>query len=142
MAAEARTQCVFREGMRFEARSDGSGNTADIDFAKEGEPLAGFTPLEMLLASLCGCSGQVVVGLLKRMGREVGGLTIRARGEKREVHPAVLTSIELVFEFKGGSVDGPSVEKALALSEDRFCPVWAMLKASVRIAARYEISAA
>ena len=58
---------------------------------------------------------------------------------KRAVHPTVLTSIELDFEFKGGRIDGASVENAFALSEDRFCPVWVMLKASVPIKAKYHL---
>jgi len=140
MPLEVQAEAVFQGGMRLEGRSSRSGKTVDIDFAPEGETVAGFTPLELLLTSLVGCSGQVVVGLLKRMGQEVKGLTVRARGTKRETHPTVLTEIELLFEFRGGRVDGASVEKAFALSEDRFCPVWVMLKASVPIAAKYLIT--
>ena len=73
--------------MQFQGMSDRSGMTVEIDFTPEGQPLAGFTPLELLLTSLCGCSGQVVTGLLGRMGQLVEGLIVRARGEKREVHP-------------------------------------------------------
>lgn len=139
MGKEVRAEIVFREGMRFDGVSGRSGATVAVDFAPEGQPLGGFAPLELLLASLAGCSGQVVVGLLKRMGQEVAGLTVRARGAKKEVHPTVLTDIELEFEFRGGRLDGPSVEKALALSEDRFCPVWAMLKAAAPIRASYRL---
>jgi len=141
MAKEVLTEAVFRDGMRFDGKSGRAGKPVAIDFTPEGEPIDGFTPLEILLTSLCGCSGQVVVGLLKRMGQEVQGLTVRARGAKREVHPTVLTSVELLFEFRGGKVDGASIEKAFALSEDRYCPVWVMLKASVPITAKYEIVA-
>jgi len=139
MSIEVKTEAIFNGGMRLVAKADRTGKTADLDFAPEGEPVAGFTPLELLLTSLVGCSGQVVVGLLKRMGQEVQGLTVRALGAKREIHPTVFTSIELDFEFKGGRVDGASVEKAFALSEGRFCPVWVMLKASVPIAAKYHV---
>lgn len=141
MVVEVNAQAVFKGGMLFEGTSDRSGKTVSVDFAKEGLPVGGFTPVELLMTSLCGCSGQVVVGLLGRMGQEVRQLTVRARGTKKEVHPTVLTALELVFEFRGGKVDGASVEKALALSEDRFCPVWVMLRASVPITARYEIAA-
>jgi len=139
MGVEIKTKAVFKGGMMFEGASDRSGKTVEIDFAKEGLPIAGFTPLELLVTSLCGCSGQVVVGLLGRMGQEVKELTVRARATKKEVHPTVLSSLELVFEFHGGRVEGGAVDKAFALSEDRFCPVWVMLKASVPIMARYEI---
>ncbi|MBM3304762.1 MAG: OsmC family protein [Candidatus Aminicenantes bacterium] len=141
MAKEVRAEIVFHGGMKFRGMPDRSGMTVEIDFTPDGQPLAGFTPLELLLTSLCGCSGQVVTGLLGRMGQVVEGLTVRARGEKREVHPTVLTSIELEFEFRGGKVDAASVEKAMELSEDRYCPVWVMLKASAPIKASYKILA-
>jgi putative redox protein len=141
MAKEVRTEIVFHGGMQFRGMSDRSGTTVEMDFTPEGQPTAGFTPLELLLTSLCGCSGQVVAGLLGRMGQFVEGLTVRARGGKREVHPTVLTSIEMEFEFRGGKVDAASVEKAMALSEDRYCPVWVMLKASAPIKASYKILA-
>ena len=141
MAKEVQTEIVFKGGMRFDGKSGRAGKPVAIDFTPEGEVIDGYSPLELLLTSLAGCSGQVVVGLLKRMGQEVQGLTVHARGVKKEIHPTVLTSIELEFEFRGGRVDGASVEKAFALSEERFCPVWVMLKASVPITATYRFLA-
>jgi putative redox protein len=141
MAKEVRADIVFKEGMKFDGISGRAGTSVAVDFAPEGEPIGGFSPLEMLLTSLAGCSGQVTVGLLKRMGQEVKDLTVHARGVKKEVHPTVLTSIELEFEFRGGKLEAASVEKALALSEERFCPVWAMIKASAPIKASYRLLA-
>ena len=141
MAKEVRADIVYKNGMFFDGTSGRSGATVAVDFAPEGEPIGGFSPLELLLTSLAGCSGQVTVGLLKRMGQEVKDLTVRARGVKKEIHPTVLTAIELEFEFRGGRLDGASVEKALALSEERFCPVWAMLKAAAPIKAAYRLVA-
>jgi putative redox protein len=141
MAKEVKADVAFRGGMRFDGRSGRAGTTVAIDFAPEGEPIDGFSPLELLVTSLAGCSGQVVIGLLKRMGQEVKDLTVHARGLKKEIHPTVLTSIDLEFEFRGGRLDGASVEKALALSEERFCPVWVMLKAGTVITATYRLEA-
>jgi putative redox protein len=142
MAKEVGAEVVFKEGMKFDGISGRAGMSVAVDFAPEGEAIDGFSPLELLLTSLAGCSGQVTVGLLKRMGQDVKGLTVHARGLKKEIHPTVLTSIELDFEFRGGRIDGASVEKALALSEERFCPVWAMVKASAPIKATYRLIAA
>ena len=139
MSIGVQSEIVYRGGMRFDGKSGRAGKTVAIDFKPEGEPIDGFSPLELLLTSLAGCNSQVVVGLLKRMGQEVRDLTVRARGEKRPVHPAVLTSIELEFEFRGGRVDAASVEKAFALSEERYCPVWVMLKASTPVKATYRL---
>jgi putative redox protein len=141
MAKEVRADVVFKEGMKFDGISGRAGRSVAVDFAPEGEAVDGFTPLELLLTSLAGCSGQVAVGLLKRMGQEVKDLTVHAHGVKKEVHPTVLTSIELEFEFRGGQLDGLSVEKALSLSEERFCPVWAMVKAAAPIKATYRLLA-
>jgi putative redox protein len=139
MAKEVLTEVVFKGGMRFDGKSGRAGKPVAIDFTPEGEPIDGYSPLELLLTSLAGCSGQVTVGLLKRMGQDVKDLTVHARGGKKDIHPTVFTSVELDFEFRGGRVDSASVEKALALSEERFCPVWVMLKASVPITATYRL---
>ena len=139
MAKEVKADVVFKDGMKFDGLSGRAGKSVAIDFAPEGETIDGFSPLELLLTSLAGCSGQVTVGLLKRMGQEVKDLTVRARGVKKEVHPTVLTSIELEFEFRGGTLDSASVEKALSLSEDRYCPVWAMVKMAAPIKATYRL---
>jgi putative redox protein len=139
MSKEVRADIVFKEGMKFDGISARSGTSVALDFADEEGTIEGFAPLELLLLSLAGCSGQVTVGLLKRMGQEVKGLTIHARGTKKDIHPKVLTSIELEFEFRGGKLDGASVERALGLSEERFCPVWAMLKASASIKATFRL---
>ncbi|HPW17775.1 MAG TPA: OsmC family protein [Candidatus Aminicenantes bacterium] len=133
MAIESRTDVVFKGGMKFEGKSGRAGAAVALDFAREGEAMDGFSPMELVLASLAGCSGQVAVGLLQRMGQEVKDLTVRARGTKKEIHPAVFKAIELEFEFRGGQLDAASVEKALDLSEDRYCPVWAMLKTAAPI---------
>ncbi len=140
MAKEVQTEVVFKGGMRFDGISGRASKTVAVDFTPEGEAIDGYSPRELLLTSLAGCSSQVVGGLLKRMGQDVKDLTVRARGEKREIHPTVLTSVELDFEFRGGRIEGSSVEKAFALSEERFCPVWVMLKASVPITAKYRLN--
>ena len=140
MPSEIVTEVVHRGGMRFEGKSR-SGRTVELDFAPPGEPVEGYTPLELLLASLAACSGQVTAGLLKRMGQEIAGFRVVARGVKKDVHPTVLTSVVLEFEFTGGRLEPASVERALALSEERYCPVWAMLKASVPIKAEYKLLA-
>jgi putative redox protein len=139
MSTDVRSDIVFKEGMRFDGVSGRAGKSVAMDFADEGQALDGFTPLELLLTSLAGCSGQVSIGLLKRMGQEVKDLTVHARGTKKEIHPKVLTSIELEFEFRGGKLEAAAVQKALDLSEERFCPVWAMVKCAAPIKAAYKL---
>lgn len=99
----------------------------------------GFMPTELLLVSLAGCSGHTVLTILRRMGRIVTGLEVRAVGQRRDEHPTVFTAIELHYDLQGDGLDAACVERAIALSEDKYCPVWAMLKGSVAISWRYTI---
>lgn len=140
MSSEIVTEVVHRGGMRFDGKSR-SGRTVELDFAPPGGMSEGYTPLELLLASLAACSGQVVAGLLNRMGQEIAGFRIIARGAQKDIHPKVLKAVRLEFEFSGGRLEPASVAKALALSEERYCPVWAMLKASVPIKAEFRLLA-
>ncbi len=140
MSTEIVTEVVHKGGMRFDGKSR-SGRTVELDFAPPGGTPEGYTPIELLLASLAACSGQVVAGLLKRMGQEIAGFRVVVRGVQKDVHPKVLTAITLEFEFSGGRLEPASVARALALSEERYCPVWAMLKSAVPIKAEYRLLA-
>lgn len=93
----------------------------------------GFTGLESLLASLGGCSGHTVLFLLGKMGKTIEKLEVQATGQRREEHPKVLTSIELQYNLKGNNLDASTVEKAIRMAEEKYCPVWAMLKNNVAI---------
>jgi putative redox protein len=107
--------------------------TLPIDYVPPLGDDQGFMPLEMLLISLAGCSGASVALLLGRAGQKVGGLEVRASAERRTDHPTVFTTIHLEFRITGAGLDPAAVEKTIRVSEERFCPVWAMLKPGVPI---------
>lgn len=107
--------------------------TLPIDYV---EPLGddqGFMPLEILLMSLAACSGASVAMLLGRAGQVVKNLDVHASAERRSEHPTVFTNIHLEFQIEGTNVDPTQVDGCIRISEERFCPVWAMLKPSVPI---------
>jgi len=98
-----------------------------------GEPAAGLTSLELLLASLATCSANGVAALLKRDGLHPEVLEVTASGQRRETHPTVLAAIHLAFEVAGPGLREDVVERALELAEKRLCPVWVMLAAGTPI---------
>ncbi len=116
-----------------------SGHEIQLDMYPPFGDDEGFSGLESLLASLGGCSGHTVLFLLGKMGKTVEKLEIQAVGHRRDEHPTILTGIELQYYLKGDKLDAPSVEKALKMAEDKYCPVWAMLKNNVAISWRYSI---
>jgi putative redox protein len=99
----------------------------------------GLMPLELLLISLAACSGASVALLLGRAEQEIKSLDVHASAERRTEHPTVFTNIHLEFQIKGSKVDSTVVDKCIRASEERFCPVWAMLKPSVPITTTFAV---
>ncbi|MBI5526552.1 MAG: OsmC family protein [Deltaproteobacteria bacterium] len=101
MPTELTVHAVHQGGMRVCAGTD--GHTVQMDYPlKPGEELAGLTPLQMLLASLAGCSANTLMAVLvRRMQQPVRGMEVHAHGLRRDEHPMVLTEITLDFMVRG-----------------------------------------
>lgn len=126
MPTELRIHATHEGGLRMTAANTRFSVTTDYPTTPAGQP-AGFTPMELLLASLASCTGSVVASLLRRQNQQVAGVEVEARGQRRDAHPTIFTSISLEFVVRGRGVQPGAVEKAIAQA-DRLCPVWAMLK--------------
>ena len=99
----------------------------------------GYTGLELLLMSLSGCSATSIVGILKKMNKNVIAFHAGARGIRRTTHPTSFERIFLSFHLTSDNTADADIEKAIEMSEDTICPVWNMLKNSVEIITVYEI---
>lgn len=140
MPTELVVHAVNRGGMIVTAGDDHHTVTMDYPMpGAESEELAGLTPLRMLLASLAACSGNSLAVLLRKMRQPVAEVEVDARGLRRDEHPTVITEIALEFTVRGAGVEPAAVEKALAISEEQVCPVWAMLKGATPITATYRV---
>ncbi len=101
----------------------------------------GYTGLELLLMSLAGCSGTSMVYLLRKMGKTVSGLTVNARGTRRDQPPLTFQKILLEFDIRSPDAEDGSVERAIRLCEESVCPVWQMVKNNVEVETQHAISA-
>jgi len=110
-----------------------------IDYSKPIGDGEGYTPLELFLVSFAACSGSTVSQLLRMMNKDVSGLKISAYGDRREEHPTYFKKILIHFELKSKDAEASDMEKAIKLSEEKFCPVWNMVKNNVEISFDYEI---
>jgi putative redox protein len=133
MATELSAHVVLQSGMHF-IGSGASGVQVHMDAPAAGELPAGPSPMEMVLMSLAGCSGMDVVSILRKKRQPVEDLEVRVRGKRRDDYPTVFSEIALEY-IVHGDVDPQAVERAIELSRDRYCPVWAMLGRSVLITA-------
>jgi putative redox protein len=138
MPTELSACVTLQDGLRF-AGTDRSGSTVYLDAtAAEGGGTAP-TPMELLLISLAGCSAMDVIAILRKKRQPVEHLEVRAHGQRRDEHPTVFTTIDLEYIVHGSGIDPVAVRRAIDLSRDRYCPIWAMLKTSVPIRSSYRI---
>lgn len=118
---------------RFEARN-AAGATALLEGSEElGGTGQGVRPMEMLLMSLAGCSSLDVIHILEKKQKEpLEGLRVTVHGTRADAIPAVYTHIRVRFEASG-AVDVHKLERACALSMEKYCSVARMLMPQVTI---------
>lgn len=97
------------------------------------------TPMEYLLMALGGCTGIDVRSILEKMRQEVTGIEVTVAGDRAEEHPKVFTTIRVKFTVTGKRLDREKVEKAVALSKEKYCSVGAMLAKACPITTEVEV---
>ncbi|HEV8352993.1 MAG TPA: OsmC family protein [bacterium] len=122
--------------MQFNAESDGGRLVMDTRSDHAGRGI-GPTPMETVLMALLGCTGMDVAGILRKMRAPLDGLIISAVAERATEHPKVLTRIHLVYGAWGRGLTEAQLARAVALSQDKYCSVSAMLRSTAAIS--YEI---
>jgi putative redox protein len=97
--------------------------------------------MEMVLMGLCGCTATDVVSILRKKRQPFTAVEVRAEAERAAQPPTVYTSIRLIYTITG-AVSRKAVEDAVALSEEKYCSVAAMLKNTARITTEIRVTAA
>lgn len=130
---------LIGDKVRFSGRSRNNPEVTMNYFPPFGDG-DGYTGLEMLLLSFSGCSGTAVAVLLRKMGKAVEGLTIRATGQRQETLPMAFSTIDILFTIKAPDATDEDVRKVLNLAETSMCPVWAMIRGNVEINVSYKLN--
>jgi len=133
-----------RSGMGFVAET-GSGHTLMMDGAPDaakpengGQNLAP-RPLELLLAGTGGCTAYDVVLILKRGRHDVHGCSVKLTAERADADPKVFTTINMHFTVTGKGVPAAAVERAIALSHEKYCSASVMLGKTASITTSFEV---
>jgi putative redox protein len=126
-------------GMAFAAET-GSGHLLTMDGAPDGggRNLAP-RPMELLLAGAGGCTAYDVVLILKRGRLAVSGCTVKVSADRAETDPRVFTRIRLHFVVSGQGLSAAAVERAIALSHDKYCSATIMLAKTAEVTTSFEI---
>jgi putative redox protein len=124
---------VWQAGLSFTGVA-GSGFRVPLGTNVEyGGADDGFRPLELMLVSLAGCTGMDVISILLKKRQEVTDFQVHVQAERAQEHPRVFTSITVEYQLRGRQLDSAAVERAIELSETKYCPARAMLAQVVPI---------
>ena len=126
-------------GMAFSAET-GSGHLLTMDGAADGggRNLAP-RPMETVLAGTGACTAYDVVLILKRGRHDVRGCRVRVTSERAEHDPKVFTSMSFHFIVTGVGLRPDAVERAIALSHDKYCSATIMLGKTAEITTSFEL---
>ena len=127
------------EGMTFVAET-GSGHLLTMDGAPDGggHNLAP-RPMETVLAGTGGCTAYDVVLILKRGRHDVRGCRVVLKAERAATEPKVFTAIHMHFVVTGRGLKQEVVERAVALSHEKYCSASIMLAMTAAITTSAEI---
>lgn len=133
-----------RSGMGFVAET-GSGHVLAMDGAPdEARPENGGRnlaprPMETVLAGTGGCAAYDVVLILKRGRHEVSGCSVKLTAERAPIDPKVFTAIHMHFTVRGEGVPPAAVERAVAMSHEKYCSATAMLARTAAVTTSFEV---
>jgi len=126
------------ENMSFE--SEINGHKLIIDAKEEvGGQDKGPRPKPLMLAALGGCTSMDVVSILKKMRVELKSLNVIVEGELSEEHPRRFTKMHVIYEVEGDHIPLDKIEKAVSLSEDKYCGVSAVYKEVLEVSSEIRI---
>lgn len=140
MAGEKKSEvtAVWQGGLAFEsAAAEGLAVLMDSPMAADGPK--GPSPTQLLLMSLAGCTGMDVISILQKKRQDVTGFEVSVVGQRADDHPRYYTDIEIEFVVRGRGIDPRAVERAIELSQDKYCPVSAGLRPRAAIVARFRV---
>lgn len=127
------------KGITFAGKAD-SSHWITMDGPEEaGGSNSGTRPKELLLLALGGCTGSDVVNIVKKKRVSLEDFEINISADMSDDHPKVFTKIHLEYVFYGENIPEKDVERAIELSQTKYCSVTKMLEKAMEITHSYRI---
>ncbi|HBX69884.1 MAG TPA: hypothetical protein DEH25_11045 [Chloroflexi bacterium] len=126
-------------GARMMLGTDSRGAAIPIGYNREADPpWNAVKPSDLLLLAAASCSAYDVVEILEKQREPLLGLDVQCTGEQITAQPYNFITVHLKYIVKG-PVTPQKVERAIQLSEEKYCSVLATLRAGVELSSEYEI---
>lgn len=123
---------AWKENMAFETDMDGHKLIIDAGIEGGGNDL-GPRPKKLMLTALAGCTGIDVISILKKMKIVPEGFRVIVEGDVTEEHPKRYQEVTVIYEFKGKDLPLSKLEKAVNLSEEKYCGVSAVYREAMKM---------
>ena len=123
---------VWTDKVAFETDMD--GHKVVIDATKEsGGSDLGPRPKKLMLTALAGCTGVDVIMILKKMKVEPEAFNVIVEADVTDEHPKHYNKMKVIYQFKGKNLPKDKLEKAVKLSEEKYCGVTAVYKKAMEM---------
>jgi putative redox protein len=126
-------ELVWSDALRFDVTS------ARVSLVVDGDSTAGPSPVQMLVIGLASCMSADVVDIVRKGRHDLRGLRAQIVAERAQEPPTRLVSARLQFHVHG-NVPAAAVERALALSRDKYCSVWHSLREDIQLSMAFDIT--
>jgi putative redox protein len=109
----------------------------ELEFDAEAQ--WGCKPTEALLMSLGGCMAIDIVSILKKMRMEILRFRIEIAGVRNPDPPQYFRDVDMVLAIAGKNLDPQRIDRAVALSRDKYCSVYNSLRSDLTLNVRYTL---
>ncbi len=129
---------LINDGIKFSCTS---GDNPEIitDYYPPLGNNEGYKPLELFLISFGTCVSGTIIPLLRRFRKSIDKYSVAIEGIRRSEHPTSFEKIGVLISVYSKDVEAADLEKVIKMSEDKYCPVWAMIKNNVEVEIKYTI---
>ena len=134
MTKSARVDWI--EGYKLEGKTE-NGKTVLMD---SGEKAMAASPAQLLLQALAGCTMMDCGLIIGKARKKIDKFWVDITAEEADEHPRVFTKMHVTYNFTGNELDSAVVERAIKLSEEKYCRVHAMLAKSSVITSSYNLN--
>lgn len=130
---------AWTDKVAFETDMD--GHKVVIDATKEsGGSDLGPRPKKLMLTALAGCTGVDVIMILKKMKVEPEAFNVIVEADVTEEHPKHYNKMKVIYQFKGKDLPKDKLEKAVKLSEEKYCGVTAVYKKAMEMESEIRVT--
>lgn len=133
---------TWAEDLSFTGTAE-TGFEVSLDASSQvGGDDEGFIPMELIAIGLAGCTAMDVISILRKKRQQIHAFEVQIEAERAQEHPKVFTDIKITYLIKGRDVSEQAVERAIELSDTKYCPGQAMFRQVAPITLEYQIEEA